>query len=152
MAAPGHGCGARARIALAGPSCGTDANVPARGHVPENVHPRRCPRRLCSTGFKAATRSVFALVLVGTYVGVGALAHDYGFGLVWLLTSTLLIWAAPAQVILMSALGAGAAPLGRDRGRALGRAAFADGGGASAAPEDDARARATFCCRRISRR
>jgi predicted branched-subunit amino acid permease len=61
-------------------------------------------------GLRAAFTSVFALVLIGTYVGIGALAHDYGFSLVWMLLSTVLIWAGPAQVILISALGAGAAP------------------------------------------
>jgi predicted branched-subunit amino acid permease len=59
-------------------------------------------------GWRAAWTSVFGLVLIGTYVGVGALAHEYGFSLSWVLLSTLLIWAAPAQVILLSALGAGA--------------------------------------------
>jgi predicted branched-subunit amino acid permease len=62
-------------------------------------------------GWRAAWSSVFGLVLVGTYVGVGALAHDYGFSLAWVLLSTVLVWAAPAQVILLSALGAGATPL-----------------------------------------
>jgi len=60
-------------------------------------------------GLLASFRSVFALVLIGTYVGIGALTHDYGFGLAWVMLSTLLIWAAPAQVIMISALGAGAA-------------------------------------------
>jgi predicted branched-subunit amino acid permease len=50
-------------------------------------------------------------VLIGTYVGIGALAHDYGFSIWWVLLSTLMVWAGPAQVILMSALGTGAAPL-----------------------------------------
>jgi predicted branched-subunit amino acid permease len=54
---------------------------------------------------------VFCLVLIGTYVGIGALAHDYGFSLGWALLSTLLVWAGPAQVILVSALGSGAAPV-----------------------------------------
>ncbi|HEY2231225.1 MAG TPA: AzlC family ABC transporter permease [Xanthobacteraceae bacterium] len=61
-------------------------------------------------GWRAAWSSVFALVLVGTCVGVGALAHDYGFSVAWVLLSTVLVWAAPAQVILLSALGAGATP------------------------------------------
>lgn len=56
-------------------------------------------------GFAAAWRSVFAYVLLGTYVGIGALAHDFGFSLAWMALSTLLIWAAPAQVILISTLG-----------------------------------------------
>jgi predicted branched-subunit amino acid permease len=54
---------------------------------------------------------VFSLVLIGTYVGIGALAHDYGFSLGWVLLSTLLVWAGPAQVILISALGTGATAL-----------------------------------------
>jgi predicted branched-subunit amino acid permease len=61
------------------------------------------------SGMLAASRSVFTLVLMGTYVGIGALTHDYGFSLAWVMLSTLLIWAAPAQVIMISALGAGAA-------------------------------------------
>jgi predicted branched-subunit amino acid permease len=59
-------------------------------------------------GFAFAWRSVFAYVLFGTFVGIGALGHDFGFSLPWMLLSTALIWAAPAQVILISALGTGA--------------------------------------------
>jgi predicted branched-subunit amino acid permease len=55
---------------------------------------------------------VFFLVLTGTYIGIGALAHDFGFGSWWLALSTVLVWAAPAQVILISALGVGAPLLG----------------------------------------
>lgn len=58
-------------------------------------------------GLRATTRSVFAYVIAGTYVGVGALAHDYGFSSLWLAASTLLVWAAPAQVVLISGLGTG---------------------------------------------
>lgn len=60
-------------------------------------------------GVKSALTSVFFLVLAGTYVGMGALAHDFGFASWWLAVSTLLVWAAPAQVILISTLGSGAA-------------------------------------------
>jgi predicted branched-subunit amino acid permease len=59
-------------------------------------------------GFAGAWRSVFAYVLFGTFVGIGALGHDFGFSLFWMVLSTALIWAAPAQVILLSALGTGA--------------------------------------------
>jgi len=59
-------------------------------------------------GFNATWTSVFAYVLFGTYIGIGALGHDFGFSLVWTVTATLLVWAGPAQVILISALGAGA--------------------------------------------
>lgn len=60
-------------------------------------------------GMKSALASVFFLVLAGTYIGMGALAHDFGFSPWWLALSTVLVWAAPAQVILISALGAGSA-------------------------------------------
>lgn len=62
----------------------------------------------CLAGFRATWTSVFSYVLFGTYVGIGALAHDFGFTVWWALFSTVLIWAGPAQVILISALGAGA--------------------------------------------
>ena len=60
-------------------------------------------------GVKSAWFSVFFLVLAGTYIGMGALAHDFGLSSWWLALSSMLVWAAPAQVILISALGAGAA-------------------------------------------
>lgn len=59
-------------------------------------------------GVRSALTSVFALVLAGTYIGIGALAHGFGLTAWWLAASTVLVWAAPAQVILISALGAGA--------------------------------------------
>jgi predicted branched-subunit amino acid permease len=59
-------------------------------------------------GVKSAILSVFFLVLAGTYIGIGALAHDFGFSSAWLALSSILVWAAPAQVILVSALGNGA--------------------------------------------
>lgn len=58
-------------------------------------------------GFRSAWLSVFAYVLFGTYIGIGALAHDFGFSVWWVAASTVLVWAGPAQVILISALGAG---------------------------------------------
>jgi predicted branched-subunit amino acid permease len=60
-------------------------------------------------GLEAAFRSVFILVTVGTFLGIGALAHDLGFSLAWAVVCTILVWAGPAQVILMTALGGGAA-------------------------------------------
>src|SRR5437868_8576416 len=55
-------------------------------------------------GLRAAVTSVFAYVLIGNYIGIGALAYEFGFSLNWMLLSTLLVWAAPAQVILISTL------------------------------------------------
>ena len=62
-------------------------------------------------GVRAALTSVFFPVISGTYVGIGALAHGFGLSPWWLAASTVLVWAGPAQVILVSALGTGAAPV-----------------------------------------
>ncbi len=62
-------------------------------------------------GLKGGSRSIFQLVLFGTFVSVGALGHDLGFPATFVVLSTVLMWAAPAQVIMFSALGAGAPPL-----------------------------------------
>ncbi|HEX5213789.1 MAG TPA: AzlC family ABC transporter permease [Pseudolabrys sp.] len=62
-------------------------------------------------GVRSALTSVFFLVLAGTYVGMGALTHDYGFASWWLALSSMLVWAAPGQVILISALGTGGPPV-----------------------------------------
>ena len=47
-------------------------------------------------------------MLFATYLGIGALAHDNYFSLGWVLGSTLLVWAGPAQIILITTLGSGA--------------------------------------------
>lgn len=62
-------------------------------------------------GLRSAWFSVFFPVLGGTYIGLGALAHDFGFSIWWMTASTIVIWAAPAQVILISTLGTGAAAI-----------------------------------------
>lgn len=60
-------------------------------------------------GAASSLTSVFTLVMIGTFVGIGALAHGYGFSAWWLTASTVVVWAGPAQVILISALGGGGA-------------------------------------------
>jgi predicted branched-subunit amino acid permease len=62
-------------------------------------------------GLRGGATSIYMVVVVGSYISIGALGHDLGFPLAWTVLTTLLVWAAPAQVILISALGAGAAPL-----------------------------------------
>jgi predicted branched-subunit amino acid permease len=62
-------------------------------------------------GCRTAATSVFAFVITVTYIGFGALAHDYGFSVGWAMLSTALVWAGPAQVILVTALGSGTALL-----------------------------------------
>jgi predicted branched-subunit amino acid permease len=71
-------------------------------------HPPRAPLAIFLDGYWTALMSVFFLVLLGNYIGIGALAYEFGFSLVWLTLCTLLVWAAPAQVILISTLGSAA--------------------------------------------
>jgi predicted branched-subunit amino acid permease len=58
-------------------------------------------------GVRVGLTSVFTFVIAFTYVGFGALAHDYGFSVGWAMLSTALQWAGPAQVVLLTGLGAG---------------------------------------------
>jgi predicted branched-subunit amino acid permease len=60
-------------------------------------------------GVRTAATSVFIFVITVTYIGFGALTHDYGIPLLWSMLSTVLLWAGPAQVILATALGSGTA-------------------------------------------
>jgi predicted branched-subunit amino acid permease len=58
-------------------------------------------------GARSAWTSVYVVVLAGTYVGLGALAHDVGVSSIWLSVSTVLVWAGPAQLIVISGLASG---------------------------------------------
>src|SRR6266852_1528045 len=71
-------------------------------------HPPHVSIQVFLDGIAAAVRSVFFYVLLGNYVGLGALAHEVGFRFWWMALSTVLIWAAPAQVILVSTLSTAA--------------------------------------------
>jgi predicted branched-subunit amino acid permease len=55
-------------------------------------------------GLRMAWGSIFALVLLGNYTGIGALAYEFSFSPLWIVLCTLLIWAAPAQVIVITTL------------------------------------------------
>ncbi len=57
---------------------------------------------------RSITSTILTLVLFVTYLGIGALAHDTHFSLGWTLASTLLVWAGPAQIIVITTLGSGA--------------------------------------------
>jgi predicted branched-subunit amino acid permease len=59
-------------------------------------------------GLRSIGSTVLTFVLFATYIGIGALAHDTHFSLAWTLTSTALVWAGPAQIILISTLSSGA--------------------------------------------
>jgi predicted branched-subunit amino acid permease len=56
----------------------------------------------------AVRSTILSAVLFVTYIGIGALAHDTHFSLAWALLATLLVWAGPAQIILISTLASGA--------------------------------------------
>jgi predicted branched-subunit amino acid permease len=84
-------------------------------------HPRHAPMRLppldsqwnssvraFAWGMSATSATILSLVLFVTYIGIGALAHDTHFSLAWALLATLLVWAGPAQIILISTLSSGA--------------------------------------------
>jgi predicted branched-subunit amino acid permease len=66
------------------------------------------PLRAFAWGVRSVASTVLTLVLFATYLGIGALAHDSHFSLGWALASTVLVWAGPAQIILISTLGSGA--------------------------------------------
>ncbi|MFG3593666.1 AzlC family ABC transporter permease [Bradyrhizobium sp. RDI18] len=68
----------------------------------------KSPFRAFAWGVSSVASTVLTLVLFATYLGIGALAHDSHFSLGWVLGSTLLVWAGPAQIILISTLGSGA--------------------------------------------
>jgi predicted branched-subunit amino acid permease len=86
--------------ALPGTSLAADRGMSV---VPENPPPH-VAFQVFLDGIGAAVRSVFFYVLIGNYVGMGALAHEVGFSFWWMALSTVLVWAAPAQVILLFTL------------------------------------------------
>jgi predicted branched-subunit amino acid permease len=62
-------------------------------------------------GLLASTQTILTYTLFATYLGVGALAHDLNFSPLWAVLATALVWAAPAQMILLTALGSGGTAL-----------------------------------------
>ena len=75
---------------------------------PQDSPSWQSPLRAFAWGLWSVTSTVLTLVLFATYLGIGALAHDTHFSLGWVLASTALVWAGPAQIILISTLGSGA--------------------------------------------
>jgi predicted branched-subunit amino acid permease len=69
------------------------------------------PVQAFALGARSIFTTILTLVLFATYVGIGALAHDTHFSLGWALACTTLVWAGPAQIILLSTLGSGATVL-----------------------------------------
>jgi predicted branched-subunit amino acid permease len=63
--------------------------------------------RAFSWGLRATAATILSAVLFVTFIGIGALAHDSHFSMLWAIMSTVLVWAGPAQIILVSTLGSG---------------------------------------------
>src|ERR1700694_4286667 len=90
--------------------------MPGTTHIVRNSVPLppldspswQSPMRAFAWGMRSVASTVLTLVLFATYLGIGALAHDTHFSLGWVLASTALVWAGPAQIILISTLGSGA--------------------------------------------
>ena len=66
------------------------------------------PFRAFAWGMSAVTQTILSAVLFVTYIGIGALSHDTRFSLGWALLATALVWAGPAQIILITTLASGA--------------------------------------------
>src|SRR5712671_4532045 len=97
-------------------SAGFTSVMPATTHIARiyvPLPPLDSPKwksslRAFGWGMRSVASTVLTLVLFATYLGIGALAHDTHFSLGWALASTVLVWAGPAQIILISTLGSGA--------------------------------------------
>jgi predicted branched-subunit amino acid permease len=62
-------------------------------------------------GLRATGATILSAVLFVTFIGIGALAHDTHFSLAWAMLGTVLVWAGPAQIILVTTLGSDATVL-----------------------------------------
>jgi predicted branched-subunit amino acid permease len=59
-------------------------------------------------GMSAISETILSAVLFVTYIGIGALSHEAQFSLLWAILATVLVWAGPAQIILITTLASGA--------------------------------------------
>jgi predicted branched-subunit amino acid permease len=66
------------------------------------------PFRAFAWGMSAITQTILSAVLFVTYIGIGALSHEANFSLAWAILATALVWAGPAQIILITTLASGA--------------------------------------------
>lgn len=60
-------------------------------------------------GFQHMFQCATSYALIGTFIGTGALAHDLGYSLGWTILLNVVVWAGPAQLVLMTMLASGAA-------------------------------------------
>jgi predicted branched-subunit amino acid permease len=64
--------------------------------------------RAFAWGVSATSATILSLVLFVTYIGIGALSHEAHFSMLWAILATVLVWAGPAQIILITTLASGA--------------------------------------------
>src|SRR6201996_2891670 len=64
--------------------------------------------RAFAWGMSAISETILSLVLFVTYIGIGALSHEAQFSPLWAILATVLVWAGPAQIILITTLASGA--------------------------------------------
>ncbi|MFD1332489.1 AzlC family ABC transporter permease [Methylopila musalis] len=80
---------------------------PKPDEPPSSTHRERSDLAWAWAGARAGVGTP-GIVLFGSFFGFGAMTHDFGWPL-WIATlSTILVWAAPAQVVLAGALASGA--------------------------------------------
>lgn len=84
----------------------SDSTAPSSPH---NVDPPVSAGRLFLRGMRSAVTSVQCLVLFASMVGFGGLCRDVSFPLGAAMLSCVLIWALPAQVIVVSGYVSGTA-------------------------------------------
>src|SRR5580692_2123281 len=64
--------------------------------------------RAFAWGMSAISATILSAVLFVIYIGIGALSHEAQFSLLWAILATVLVWAGPAQIILITTLASGA--------------------------------------------
>lgn len=81
----------------------TSSQIP--GATAPSPAPER-PARWFLRGIGASLSSVQSIVLFAGYVGFGGLVHDVNFPIVAAVLSTFIVWALPAQVLLVGGFAA----------------------------------------------
>lgn len=75
--------------------------------MPLPAAPEETPRVWFWRGVRAAFSSVQGIVLFAGFIGFGGLIRDIGFPLGAAILSTLIVWALPAQVLIVGGFAAG---------------------------------------------
>jgi len=77
------------------------------GATPSAAAPEEPARVWFWRGVRAATTSVQGIVLFAGFIGFGGLIRDVGFPLGAALLSTIIVWALPAQLLIVGGFAAG---------------------------------------------